>query len=387
MKIASVEPVVVNAGMRNWIFVVVRTDTDGLEGIGEATLEFQTRAVVGAVQDLADLVIGRDPRDIERTWQVMFRHPFFKGGAVTMSALSGIDQALHDIVAKDLGVPLYRLLGGRARDRVRLYDHLGGGESSAVYDDASPSAFAERAAESREAGFTALKILPVGRTQGLNDARGVARAVDLVAAAREAAGDDVEIMIDFHGRTSAAAAIEICRSVAHLRPWFVEEICAPDRPDEFITAARSVAMPVAAGERLYGRRDFLTLLQSGAIDVAQPDVCHVGGITELRKIGSLCDTFGVMMAPHNPLGPVATMVNVHLALATPNFLVQEIMRSDVPWRGDVIDDDLTLDGGYALPPQRAGIGVTLDRAAAAQHPPQHERAPQWFHPDGSAADW
>lgn len=387
MKITSVEPVVVNAGMRNWIFVLVRTDTDGLEGIGEATLEFQTRAVVGAVQDLADLVIGRDPRDIERTWQVMFRHPFFKGGPVTMSALSGIDQALHDIVAKDLGVPLYRLLGGRARDRVRLYDHLGGGESSAVYDEDSPSAFAERAAESREAGFSALKILPVGRTQGLNDARGVARAVELVAAAREGAGDDVEIMIDFHGRTGAAAAIEICRSVTHLRPWFVEEICAPDRPDELIAAARSVAIPVAAGERLYGRRDFLTLLQSGAIDVAQPDVCHVGGITELRKIASLCDTFGVMMAPHNPLGPVATMVNVHLALATPNFLVQEIMRSDVPWRGDVIDDDLTIDGGYALPPQRAGIGVTLDRGAAVQYPPQDERAPQWFHPDGSAADW
>ena len=387
MKITSIEPVVVNAGMRNWVFVVVRTDQGGLEGIGEATLEFQTRAVSGAVQDLAKLIIGRDPTDIERLWQIMFRHPFFKGGAVTMSALSGIDQALHDIVAKDLGVPLYRLLGGLARDRVRLYDHLGGGNSTAVYDHDSPSAFAERAAESREAGFTALKVLPVGRTQALNDARGIAHAVELVTAAREGAGDDVEIMIDFHGRTSAAAAIEVCRAVEHLRPWFVEEICAPDRPDELIKAARSVAIPVAAGERLYGRRDFLTLLEAGAIDIAQPDVCHVGGITELRKIASLCDIFGVAMAPHNPLGPVATMVNVHVALATPNFLVQEIMRSDVPWRGDVIEDDLTIDAGYALPPGKAGIGVTLDWAVAAAHPPLDERAPQWFHPDGSAADW
>jgi len=387
MRITSVEPVVVNAGMRNWIFVVVRTDQDGLEGIGEATLEFQTHAVSGAVKDLAELIVGRDPRDIERLWQIMFRHPFFKGGAVTLSALSGIDQALYDITAKDLGVPLYRLLGGLARDRVRLYDHLGGGDSSAVYNEASPSAFAERAAESREAGFTAIKILPVGQTQGLNNARGIAAAVDLVTATREGGGDDIEIMIDFHGRTSAAAAIELCRAVEHLRPWFAEEICAPDRPDELIKAARSIAIPVAAGERLYGRRDFLTLLDAGAIDIAQPDVCHVGGITELRKIASLCDTFGVAMAPHNPLGPVATMVNVHLALATPNFLVQEIMRSDVPWRGDVIDADLTIDSGYALPPEKAGIGVSLDLAVAAAHPPLGERAPQWFHPDGSTADW
>lgn len=387
MRISSIEPVVVNAGMRNWVFVVVRTDQDGLEGIGEATLEFQTRAVTGAVQDLAELLIGRDPRDIERAWQVMFRHPFFKGGPVTMSALSGIDQALHDIVAKDLGVPLYRLLGGRARDRVRLYDHLGGGNSTAVYDQDSPTAFAERAAESREAGFTALKILPVGRTQGLNDSRGIAHAVELVAAAREGAGDDIEIMIDFHGRTSAAAAIEICRAVEHLRPWFVEEICAPDRPDELVKAARSVTIPVAAGERLYGRREFLALLQEGAIDIAQPDVCHVGGVTELRKIASLCDTYGVAMAPHNPLGPVATMVNLHVALATPNFLVQEIMRSDVPWRGDVVADDLTIVDGYALAPQNVGIGVTLNHAVAAEHPPLDERAPQWFHPDGSVADW
>ncbi|MBI1351365.1 MAG: hypothetical protein GC156_09630 [Actinomycetales bacterium] len=279
MRIVSVEPVVVNAGMRNWIFVVVRTDQDELEGIGEATLEFQTHAVAGAVRDLADLIVGRDPREIERLWQIMIRHPFFKGGPVTMSALGGIDQALHDIVAKDQGVPLYRLLGGLARDRVRLHDHLGGGDSTAVYDEDSPKVFAERAAASRQAGFTALKILPVGRTQGLNDARGISNAVALVAAAREGAGDEAESMIDFHGRTSAAATIEI------------------------------------------------------------------------------------------PLGPVATMVNVHLALATPNFLVQEIMRADVPWRGDVVHDDLTIEAGYALPPTRAGIGVTLDEAAAAAHPP------------------
>ena len=154
MKITAVDSVVVGAGMRNWIFVIVRTDVPGLDGIGEATCEFQTRAVVGAVSDLAELIIGRDPREIERLWQILHRHPFFKGGPVTMSAVSGIDQALHDIAAKDLAVPLYRLLGGLARDRVRLYGHLGGGDSEAVYNEATADRFAEHAHELVAAGFT-----------------------------------------------------------------------------------------------------------------------------------------------------------------------------------------------------------------------------------------
>ncbi len=387
MRITRIEPLVVDAGLRNWVFVLVDTDEPGLHGVGEATLEFQTNAVVGAVRDLAELVISRDPTDVERLWQMMFRHPFFKGGPVTMSALSGIDQALHDILAKALGVPLYRLLGGLARDRVRLYDHLGGGESGAVYDQADPIAFAERAAASVADGFTALKILPVGRSNGPATSAQIAAAVELTAAARAGAGDGVEIMVDFHGRTSAAAAVAICRELEPLRPWFVEEVCAPDRPDELIRAARDIRVPLAAGERLYGRRDFLSVLTAGAIDVAQPDVCHVGGITELRKIASLCDTFGVTMAPHNPLGPVATMVNVHVALALPNFLVQEVMRADVPWRGEVVADDLRIEAGHALPPTMPGIGVTIDRLAAADHPPRPDRAPQWFHADGAVADW
>ena len=387
MKITAVDSVVVGAGMRNWIFVIVRTDVPGLDGIGEATCEFQTRAVVGAVSDLAELIIGRDPREIERLWQILHRHPFFKGGPVTMSAVSGIDQALHDIAAKDLAVPLYRLLGGLARDRVRLYGHLGGGDSEAVYNEATADRFAEHAHELVAAGYTALKILPVGRSRSLPSQRTVSESVRLMTATREAVGDDVDVMVDFHGRTGAAAAIEICRALAPLRPWFVEEICAPERPDEFIRATRSISLPVAAGERLYGRSEFLPLLQAGAIDVAQPDVCHVGGLTELRKIAALCDTFGVALAPHNPLGPVATMVNIHAGLALSNFLILEVMRSDVPWRDDVVDADLRIADGHALPPERPGIGVTLNLTAAAHHPYAPDHVPQWFHPDGSPADW
>jgi len=387
MKITGIDTVVVNAGMRNWIFVVVDTDVPGLQGIGEATCEFQTRAVVGAVTDLAQLVLGRDPTQIERLWQVLHRHPFFKGGPVTMSAISGIDQALHDITAKDLGIPLYRLLGGLTRERVRLYGHLGGGRSDAVYDRATADDFAARARELLDEGYTALKILPVGRSRALTSNRVVSEAAQLTAAVRATVGDEVEVMVDFHGRTGAGAAIEICRALKPMRPWFVEEICAPERPEELIRAARSVDIPVAAGERLYGRGDFLPLLTAGALDVAQPDVCHVGGITELRKIAALCDTFGVALAPHNPLGPVATMVNIHAGLALSNFLILEVMRSDVPWRDEVVDADLRILDGHALPPERPGIGVDLDRAAAARHPFTAEQAPQWFHDDGTPADW
>jgi galactonate dehydratase len=387
MKITGIETVVVGAGLRNWVFVVVDTDVPGLTGLGEATCEFQTRAVVGAVADLAELVIGREATEIERLWQILYRHPFFKGGPVTMSALSGIDQALHDLAAKELGVPLYRLLGGLVRDRVRLYGHLGGGAADSVYNEATATSFADRARELVADGYTALKILPVGRSRALARHDLVAEAVRLMAATREAVGDDVDVMVDFHGRTGAAAAIEVCRALEPMRPWFVEEICAPERPDELIRAARAVSVPVAAGERLYGRGEFLPLLRAGALDVAQPDVCHVGGITELRKIAALCDTFGVALAPHNPLGPVATMVNIHAALAVSNFLILEVMRSDVPWRDEVVDADLRIADGYAQPPSRPGIGVDLDRAAAARHPYAPVRVPQWFHDDGSPADW
>ncbi len=387
MKITGIETVVVGAGIRNWVFVVVDTDVPGLHGIGEATCEFQTRAVVGAVTDLAGLVLGREASEIERIWQILYRHPFFKGGPVTMSALSGIDQALHDIAAKDLGVPLYRLLGGLVRDRVRLYGHLGGGNSDAVYNAATADEFAQRATDLVADGYTALKILPVGRSRALTRNQCVSDAVQLMAATRDAVGEDVEIMVDFHGRTGAAAAIELCRALQPMRPWFAEEICAPERPDELIRAARSITVPVAAGERLYSRGEFLPLLAAGALDVAQPDVCHVGGITELRKIAALCDTFGVAMAPHNPLGPVATMVNIHAGLAVSNFLILEVMRSDVPWRDEVVNADLRIVDGYALPPESPGIGLTLDRAAAARHPYQPELVPQWFHDDGTPADW
>jgi galactonate dehydratase len=387
MKITGIRTQVVNARLRNWIFVRVETDQPGLTGLGEATLEFQTRAVAGAVEDLAGLIVGEDPRNIEHLWQVLFRHPFFKGGIVTMSALSGIDQALHDIKAKSLGIPLWQLLGGLTRQRLRMYDHLGGGDSTAVYDSAQADSFAEKAAGSRADGFTAVKILAVGRTAPLDGLAALKSAEALMAAAREGAGEDMDIMVDLHGRTSAAMAIQYAEVLKPYRPWFLEEPCQPEDPDGIARVARATTIPIASGERLCHRREFLPLLQSGAIAVAQPDVCHAGGLTEVRRIAALCDTFGVSMAPHNPLGPVATMVNIHLGFATPNFLIQEVMRSDVPWRDEVVRGAAQIEGGHVLPPEAAGIGIEIDDAAAARHPWAEARPIQWYHADGSVADW
>ena len=387
MKITGIKTFVVNAKLRNWIFVRVETDQPGLYGLGEATLEFQTRAVVGAIEDLALLIQGEDPRRIEHLWQTMYRHPFFKGGIVTMSALSGIDQALHDLKAKDLGIPLWQLIGGLTRDKLRMYDHLGGGDSNAVYDSAAEASFAEKAARSRADGFTAVKILAVGRTAPLDGLAALKSAERLMAAAREGAGDDMDIMVDLHGRTTAAMAILYAKALEPYRPFFLEEPCQPEDPQGIARVARSTTIPIASGERLVHRSEFLPLLQMQGIAVAQPDVCHAGGLTEVRRIAALCDTFGVSMAPHNPLGPIATMVNIHLGFATPNFLIQEVMRSDVPWRDEIVQGVTPIVGGYVEPSQAPGIGIDIDFAAAARRPYQNAPPIQWRHEDGSIADW
>lgn len=387
MKITGITTHVVNAQLRNWVFVRVETDSDGLFGLGEATLEFQTRAVVGAVEDLALLVVGEDPRNIEHLWQVMFRHPFFKGGVVTMSALSGIDQALYDLKAKHLGIPLWQLLGGLSRKRLRMYDHLGGGSSDAVYNSAAAASFAEKAARSKADGFSAVKILAVGRTASLDGKVALDEAETLMAAAREGAGDDMDIMVDLHGRTTAAMAIQYAKVLEPYRPFFIEEPCQPEDWQGTARVAKSTPVPIAAGERLVHRHEFLLLLQAGAIAVAQPDVCHAGGLTETRRIATLCDTFGVSMAPHNPLGPIATMVNIHLGFATPNFLIQEVMRADVPWRDEIVSGVTPIVDGYVEPSLAPGIGVEINFDAAARHPFKEVRPVQWYQHDGSVADW
>lgn len=387
MKITKISTSLVNAKLRNWVFVRVETSEAGLFGIGEATLEWQALAVARRVEELSPLLIGKDPRDISRLWEAMYRYPFFRGGAVSMSALSGIDQALYDIQAKSLGIPLWRLLGGLARDRVQMYDHVGGGDSLAVYGGLEES-IAERVAASKADGFSAIKILAVPKTRALDGIAPLRQAEKIMQAAREAGGVDMDIMVDFHGRASAAMAIQYAKVLEPYQPLFIEEVVGPEIPaSEMARVARSTTIPVAAGERLFHRTEFLPLFEAGAISVAQPDVCHAGGITETMRIGALAGTFGTTLAPHNPLGPIATMVNIHIGFALPNFLIQEVMRSDVPWREEIAQGALPIIDGFVSPPTASGIGIEIDERVAAMHPYLEGEHIQWTHNDGGVAEW
>jgi galactonate dehydratase len=317
---------------------------------------------------------------------MMYRQQFWKAGIIGMSAVSGIDQACWDIFAKDQGLPLHRLLGGPVRDKVRLYDHLGGGEMSAIYALNDPKQFGELALASVEAGYSAIKVLAVPRTEPLEGSRPLRFAEQVMAAMRDAVGYDVDLMVDLSGRTTPAMAIQYGRILEPFRPLFFEEPCQPENVDALVEVARAIHIPVATGERLVTRYGFRELFEKRACAVAQPDVCHCGGVTELRKIAAMADTYYISMAPHNPLGPVATAVTMQLALSTPNFLIQEIMRADVPYRDEVVDTPLHIVDGYAYPSDRPGIGVEVDETSAARYPYQPEVLQRDFYPDGSVAD-
>ena len=387
MKIASIETIVVNARLRNWIFVKVVTDVPGLIGWGEATLEWKTRAVVGAIEDLSPLLVGSNPFRTEHLWQGQHRWQFFQGGAVTMSAISGIDQALWDIKAKALGVPVYELIGGATRDRVRMYDHLGGGDSDVVYGGRSIDQFAAAAHESVMQGFTALKILAVPIGEQFIGHRQLTAATDLMRVVRDAVGDDVDIMVDLHGRTTAAMAIQYGWALAQFRPWFLEEPCQPGNPVEMAEVAKALPIPIAAGERLLDICEFREHLALRSMALLQPDVCHVGGITAMKKIAALAESHQVPLAPHNPLGPIATMVNQHIGFSTPNFLIQEVMRSDVPWRADIATGHLAIVDGHVSLPTQPGLGIEINEVEARKHPYVQEPQLKSSHPDGSVADW
>jgi galactonate dehydratase len=372
--------------MRNWVFVKITTD-EGVVGWGEATTEWKTRSVVGAVQDLAVLVVGQDPFRLEHLWQSMWRHQYWPPGVVVASAISGIDQALHDIKARALGIPLYELLGGAVRDRIRLYDHLGGGDPDDVYAAPDPGRFADAAVASVEHGYTAIKILPVPVTEPLPTGAMLRHAVRVTEAVRGAVGDDVEVMIDLHGRTSPDAAVLVARALEPLRPWFLEEPVLPDLA-ETLPRIAAAGVPLATGERLVGRGQFRGLLDQRAVAVVQPDVCHCGGISEMKRIAALAETYGVAVAPHNPLGPIATAYNLHFAASTPNWLIQEQMRNAVPWWDEVVTEPLEVSDGHTALPKGPGLGVEVDEAAAARYPYEAEdqRAAALLH-DGSVADW
>jgi galactonate dehydratase len=311
--------------MRNWIFVKVETSASGLFGWGECSLEWKTRSVCGAVEDYAPMIVGEDPTRIEHLYQKMYRQSFWRAGVIGLSAISGIEQACWDILGKSLGRPVYQLLGGAVRDRVRMYTHLGGGDMRAVYESqqsSDPQVFVDRALEVVSNGYTAVKVLLTPPTESLNSIADYKRAERTMEALRLAVGDEVDIMVDCHGRHSLGNAIQFCRILAPYRPYFIEEPVPPENVDVMAEVRRQSPVPIAIGERLVTRHEFRQVFEKLACNVIQPDLCHCGGLWEAKKIAAMAEVYTMGVAPHNPLGPVANTAALHFDLSTPNFLIQ-----------------------------------------------------------------
>jgi galactonate dehydratase len=390
MKITGIETVVVNAIHRNWVFVKVLTNQPGLYGWGEATLEWKTRAVLGAVADLEQFVLGEDPRRIEHLFAKMTKFSFWPLGAIGLSAVSAIDQALWDIKAKDLGVPVWQLLGGQVRDRVRVYTHLRRARIGAQVGTEDIGAFCDAVEETIAMGYNAVKLgfVPYCAHEAtVSDVLHVEKAAHAV---RERVGPDVAIMTDFHGRpASAAVARAFIDVIAPIRPLFIEEPIQPGHAGALATLARQVACPLATGERLFTPRDFAELAELQAVATIQPDLSHVGGLTGGRRIAAIADAAQMSIAPHNPMGPVAGAVALHFDVATPNFLIQEEAVGLVPWFDEVFDHPMHLRDGCWDVPQAPGFGVEINEAAAARHPfaPEVVPALDAVLPDGTIAHW
>ncbi|ANN80484.1 D-galactonate dehydratase [Bordetella flabilis] len=390
MKIVSVRTIVVNAEMRNWIFVKVQTDQDGLYGWGEASLNWKTRAVTGAVEDLEQLLVGRDPRDIEQCVRAMHKHSYYKLGIIGVTAISGIEHALWDIHAKSLNVPVWRLLGGKVREKVRLYTHLGLGDMKAVYETFDHGKLRDSALQVVEKGYDALKVvfIPYGNHVASVGARKhVGRLMETV---RSAVGDGVDIMVDFHGRPgSIAAALGFIQELAPYRPMFCEE---PVQPGD-TAALREVALrspcPIASGERLVGLHEFMPVLTGKALHVAQPDLNHTGGLLEGKRIAAVAEAELIGIAPHNPNGPIAGVAALHYDVSTPNFVIQEEMSGAVPWYDDVVQTPLKRIGTYWEVPHAPGLGVEINEKEAARHPFKQEvmHATGAVLDDGTIVDW
>lgn len=362
MKIVDLESFLANAGLRNYLFVRLRTD-NGLTGIGEASLEWQEKAVETLCQEwVRDRVLGCNPFDIEATVGGMIRDQY-QGGATVMTAISGVEIAMWDIVGKACSQPLYRLLGGRYHARLPAY-------ANGWYGGAhTPSEFAERARDTVARGYRALKFDPFGTAwKDLTVAEREA-AVDCVAAVREAVGPRVGLMIEFHGRLSAASAIEMMRALERFAPTWCEEPVAPENTELLAEVKQKTHSPIASGERLYTLADFYRLIRLRAADIVQMDIAHCGGILTSKKIAALAAVQDMRVAPHVSIGPVALAAALHFDVSTPNFMVQEgFGEFDVPWRDALVHGWNPMQNGEFTLSDAPGLGLDIDEAVIAQHP-------------------
>jgi len=367
-----------------WLFCRVETD-EGLVGWGEPVVEGRAEVVRAAVEVLAEYLLGEDPLRIEQHWQVLTRGGFYRGGPVLSSAVAGLDQALWDIAGQAYGAPVHALLGGPVRDRVRVYAWVGGDE---------PAEIADAVTAHVESGMTAVKMNASGRLSSVPSMAELAGVVDRVTAAREALGPHRDVAVDLHGRASFPAARMILPALAPLHPLLIEEPLVPEHGHRLAELVACTAVPIATGERLYSRTDFLPALAAG-VSVVQPDLSHAGGISEVRRIAALAETHGALLAPHCPLGPIALAASLQVAFATPNFLIQEQSMGIHYHSGtDLLDylldpEPLRIVEGHIARPEAPGLGIAVDEQAVrrADRTSHAWRNPVWRHDDGSFAEW
>ncbi|AVT37949.1 galactonate dehydratase [Plantactinospora sp. BB1] len=367
-----------------WLFVRIET-SDGTVGWGEATCEGRSETVRTAVAQLSELLVGQDALRIEDHWQVMTKGSFYRGGPILASAVSGLDQALWDIAGKHFDAPVHQLLGGPVREKIRVYGWVGG-------DD--PGEVAEHIAAQVAAGLTAVKMNASGRMSPVASVAELDGVVRRVAAAREVLGEHRDVAVDFHGRFTLANARRVAPLLEPFRPFFLEEPVVPENSHLLGEFVRSTSTPVSTGERLYSRQEFLPALQAG-IAVAQPDLSHAGGITEVRKIAALAEVYDVQLAPHCPLGPIALAACLQVGFATPNYLIQE-QSIGIHYNADAEVLDYLVDrapfgfaDGYIARLTGPGLGIQIDENAVrrADQRGHSWRGPVWRHPDGSFAEW
>lgn len=358
-----------------WLVVRVHTD-DGLIGLGEATLEGRSLVVETTLQEMSRWLIGQDPRRIEHIWQHLFRGGFYRAGPVLCSALSGVDQALWDILGQHLNAPVYQLLGGAVRERIRLYGW--------VNVSTTGDYIIEAARLAAERHFTAFKCTITDAMRPLESRAQIAAAAERFRALRQKLGDAIDIAVDLHGRCTPAVSRQIAAALEADHPLFLEEPVLGDDPGALRDLAASTCVPLATGERLYTRWQFQDLIAQRAVAVIQPDVSHAGGISELRRLAAAAEAREIAFAPHCPLGPVALAASLHLAAATPNFLCQE----HVTLGETLLTEPFQVQGGYADLPKGPGLGIALDEAkVAAQRFDGHWDCPRWAHADGGFAEW
>lgn len=361
MKVTAIKTFICNAFRTNFVFVKVETDS-GLYGWGEATLEYKELTVQAAIHDLESYLIGKDPHNIEAFRHDCYRDAYWRGGPVLMSALAGVEMALWDIKGKALGVPCYQLLGGKVRDSVPIY--VNGWFSPAK----TPDEFAEKAKEVAAKKFLGCKWDPFGKAWQQISKHDLNSAMECIAKVADVVGEDVQLLIEGHGRFDIPTAVKIGRRLEEFDIFWFEEPIPPDDKEGMKQVKDRVRVSIAAGERLYNRYEYRQFFELGCSDYIQPDISHAGGLFEMRMLGAEAEARHIGFCPHNPSGPVANAATLQLAACVPNFVMLEMMMTDVPYRAEICDEDLTIKGGRMVIPDRPGIGIDLNEKELLKHP-------------------